>query len=337
MADDDDTPASPPSVPAPTAAGAEITRLAGVAADYAERSQSSATRRAYDSAWRAFNAWCDDHQATALPAHPDVVAVYLADRAQRGARKATLAKIIAAIGDAHRRADAAPPASARLTEIWSGIRRADHREPRQAAALATADLRRVVARLPQTTAGARDRAFLLVGFAAALRGSEIVALQLADGAGESAANRCGFVAGGLRIRLGATKTDQEGVGAVIAIPRGKTKLCPVTALRAWLDLSQISGGPIFRPVDRHGRIGQTALSGRAVADIVKRAVSRAGLDPLRFSGHSLRAGFVTSAAIAGVTTELIMRQTRHKKAETVAMYVREAELFSRNAASKVGL
>jgi integrase len=164
-----------------------------------------------------------------------------------------------------------------------------------------------------------------------------VALEIADGHGESAPYRCSFVAGGLHIRLGVTKTDQEGRGAVIAVPRGKTKLCPVAALRVWLELSQISRGPIFREVDRHGRVGQTALTDRAVADIVKRAVVRAGLDPLQFSGHSLRAGFVTSAAQAGVTTELIMRQTRHRKAETVAGYVREAELFSRNAASKVGL
>ena len=121
------------------------------------------------------------------------------------------------------------------------------------------------------------------------------------------------------------------------MPRGKTALCPVTALRAWLAVSKIDDGPIFRRIDRHGRIGNEALSDRAVADIVKRAVLRAGFDPLHFAGHSLRAGFVTSAAAAGVTTELIMRQTRHTKAETVAGYVREAELFTRNAASKVGL
>ena len=337
MAGDVPSLAPPACVPGQVAVPPEVARLAAAAASFADASQASATRRAYDTCWKAFSAWCDTHQAVALPASPDVVALYLTERALAGARVSTMSKDLAAIGDRHHRADLPRPKSARLDEIWAGIRRENFRPRRQSAALVTADLRRVVSRLPGSTAGVRDRALLLVGFAGALRRSELVALEIDDGRGQSASSRCSFVPGGLHIHLGKTKTDQEGRGRSVAIPRGKTKLCPVVALRTWLDLSQITRGPVFRGIDRHGRVGRTALTDRAVADIVKKAVLRAGLNPVLFSGHSLRAGFVTSAAVAGVTTELIMRQTGHVKGETVAMYVREVELFSRNAASKVGL
>lgn len=322
--------------PRPAAAGAEVARLAAAAAAYADAAQAASTRRAYQTKWRAFSTWCELHRAAPLPAAPDVVALYLTELAPTRS-VSTLTVILAAIGDAHGAAGLPRPTSARLADVWAGIRRKHGRPPAQKSALVTADLRKVVARLPPTIAGARDKALLLVCFAGALRRSELVALELADNARRDVLCRCSFVPGGLHIRLGRSKTDQEGRGQLVAIPRGKTRLCPVVALRAWLDVAKISSGPIFREVDRHGRVGSAALSGHAVAGIVKRAALRAGLDPMQFSGHSLRAGFVTSAAQAGVTTELIMRQTRHQKAETVAMYVREAEFFTRNAAAKVGL
>ena len=337
MAGDVPSLASPARATGLAAAPPEVARLAAAAASYADASQAPATRRAYDSSWRAFATWCDEHQAVALPASPDVVALYLTSVAQDGRRVATLARIVAAIGDRHRRADLPPPASARLTEIWSGIRRAERAPQRQVRALVTADLRRAVARLPESVAGARDKALLVLAFSGALRRSELVSLELDTGRRILATSSVAFVPGGLRISLGRSKTDQEGRGQIIAIPRGRTKLCPVTALREWLDLSGISAGPVFREVDRHGRVGQTPLSARAFADVVKRAVARTGMAPELFSGHSCRAGFVTEAASKGATLEQIMRQTRHKKPETVLLYMREADLFSNNAAGKIGL
>lgn len=337
MAGDVPSLAPPACAPGPVVVPPETARLAAAAASYADASQAPATRRAYDSSWWMFATWCDDHQAIALPASPDVVALYLTFVAQAGRRVATMARILAAIGDRHRRADLAPPASARLTGIWSGIRRAERAPQRQVRALVTADLRKVVARLPAGTAGQRDKALLVLAFSGALRRSELVSLELDTGRRIVATSSVAFVPGGLRISLGRSKTDQEGRGQIIAIPRGRTKLCPVAALREWLDLSGISDGPIFREVDRHGRVGATALSDRAFADVVKRAVARTGMAPDLFSGHSCRAGFVTEAAAKGATLEQIMRQTRHKKPETVLLYMREADLFSNNAAGKIGL
>jgi integrase len=132
----------------------------------------------------------------------------------------------------------------------------------------------------------RDRALLLIGFAGAFRRSELVALN-ADDIEETAE--------GLRVTIRRSKTDQEGHGHVIAIPHGVIA-CPVTALKAWLEAAGIAQGPVFRPVAKGGRIRATRLTDRSVADIVKAHAQRAGLDPKLFAGHSLRSGFLTSAA-----------------------------------------
>ncbi|MFO0755062.1 MAG: site-specific integrase [Byssovorax sp.] len=163
------------------------------------------------------------------------------------------------------------------------------------------------------------------GFAAALRRSEIVALDVAH---------VRFVDEGAIVHLERSKVDQEGEGRDVADPvRLPRSSLPVRALRAWLALAGITAGPIFRSVGKAGRLSVERLSDRSVALIVKAAVERAEIDPAGFSGHSLRAGFATSAARAGVALPDLMRQTGHKKAETALRYVREADLFRRNAAA----
>lgn len=112
---------------------------------------------------------------------------------------------------------------------------------------------------------------------------------------------------------------------------------PGTALRAWLDASGITAGPLFRAVDRHGNLAGRRLSDRAVAEVVKRTARAAGLDATRYSGHSLRAGLITSAAEAGVADRDIMRHSRHQSADMMRRYMRDAQVFDRNAAAAVGL
>jgi integrase len=79
------------------------------------------------------------------------------------------------------------------------------------------------------------------------------------------------------------------------------------------------------------------LSGAAVALVVKRHAGAAGLDASKFSGHSLRAGLATSAAIAGASDRSIMNQTGHRSLNMVRRYIRDASLFRENAAAVVGL
>jgi integrase len=178
-------------------------------------------------------------------------------------------------------------------------------------------------------AGCRDRALLLLGFAGALRRSELVGLDVADVSEGT---------DGLTVRLRRSKTDQEGAGRTIGVPYGSNPItCPVRAWRGWLEVSGIAEGPAFRPVDRHGHIGATRLSAPAVALVLKRHAARAELDPGEVAGHSLRAGLATSAAVAGVPERVIAEQTGHKGTAMLRRYIREGSLFRENAAGAVGL
>ncbi len=185
------------------------------------------------------------------------------------------------------------------------------------------DLFRVLDAIGEGLKDARDRALLLIGFAGGFRRSEIVALNCDD------AER---VRQGLIITLRRSKTDQEGAGRNVGLPFGRTRHCPVLALDRWLAVSGIEAGPVFRPVDRHGRFAPERLSGEAVSLIVKERVAAVAIDPTGFSGHSLRAGFATSAVKAGVSTLKIRSQTGHASDDMLARYVRDGELFVDNAA-----
>jgi integrase len=178
-------------------------------------------------------------------------------------------------------------------------------------------------------AGCRDRALLPLGFAGALRRSELVGLDV-DNVCEGT--------DGLKVHLRRSKTDQEGAGRTLGIPYGSSPVtCPVRAWRAWLEVSGITEGHAFRPVDRHGRIGPRRLSAQAVALVLKRHAARAGLDPAEVAGHSLRAGLATSAAAIGVPERVIAEQTGHKGTAMLRRYIREGSLFRENAAGAVGL
>jgi integrase len=166
-----------------------------------------------------------------------------------------------------------------------------------------------------------------MGWFGAFRRSELVALTVADVKKERE---------GLVVAVRRSKGDQEGRGAEKGIPYASSPaLCPVRALEAWLETASITEGPIFRGVDRHGRVAAEGLSDRTVARIVQRTAEKAGLDPKAFAGHSLRAGFATTAAKKGKSLDAIMRQTLHKSEEVARSYIRHAKLFDDNAA--VGL
>jgi integrase len=134
----------------------------------------------------------------------------------------------------------------------------------------------------------------------------------------------------LLVTIRGGKTDQERKGATIAVVRGEVA-CPVQALREWLAAAGITEGPVFRPINRHGRVGSAALSGISIGQIVQKHAARIGLDPKAFGGHSLRAGFVTSAAKRGANVFKLMEHARHKSMNTTKGYVRDAELFRDHA------
>lgn len=296
---------------------------------YAEQSTADNTKRAYAADWQHFTTWCADQDLPSLPADVATLCAYLADCAD-SYKLATIERRMASIGKAHRLAGHSDPTKNEQTHlVMKGIRRALGRAQNQKAPAVTEIIQAMVAQLPSTPAGKRDRALLLLGFAGAFRRSELVALDLADMQSTGA---------GLIVTIRKSKTDQEGEGTTKGIPLGLNPYtCPVRAVRAWIDAAGLVSGALFRPIDRHGNVKPGRLSSDSVARIVKRAAAAAGLDALDFSGHSLRAGLATAAAAAGVSERAIMNQTGHKSQAMVRRYIRRGSLFTDNAAGKVGL
>lgn len=203
---------------------------------------------------------------------------------------------------------------------------------RRAAAITTAEIRKLCRACGTDLPGARDRALLLLGFAGALRRSELVALDI---------EHVTWMRNGLKLLIERSKTDAEVEGAEIAIPRGQAdETCPVAALRTWLKLSKVSTGPLFRKVNRGGSVERNRLSTDAVRQILLKRAARAGLrgtlaEPV--SPHGLRAGFVTTAYRNDVPDEEIMSRTRHRSLTTMRSYVRRAKLSRESPAGKLGL
>jgi site-specific recombinase XerD len=305
------------------------------ARDYARASKSANTRRAYASDWRDFETWCRETGRAALAASASTLALYLTERA-KGLSVATLARRLASIRAVYAALGRAPPTGQPLDAVWAGIRRTHGRPPRAKRAICVPELRAMVRSLPDTPLGLRNKALLLVGFAGALRRSELAALEL-DGPGTGPV-RARFVAPGIEILLDRSKGDQLGAGAVVAVPHGSfPDTCPVVALEAWIDRAGIAEGPIFRAIDRVGRVAGHAIADQTVALVVKAAARRLGVSDADLSGHSLRAGLATSAAENDAPAHVIMAHMRHASFDTTQRYIRSVDRFRRNAARIAGL
>lgn len=296
--------------------------------------RSESTRAAYQSDFAHFKAWCTEQGRLFLPAAPATVELYLAAHADK-LKVSTLERRLVSISRQHQAEGYDTPTGDRkVRETLKGIRREAALEgraaPRQKAPLVTKKLRSVIDVLDlETLMGKRDKALLLLGFAGALRASEIGQITVAD---------LKDTGSGYLLTIRRSKTDQEGQGQQIAIPLGTNEdLCPVRAVKAWLKAAHIKKGPVIRAIDRHGNVAETGLRRWAVGRIIKAAATRAGLDGEAFAGHSLRAGLATSAALNGAPYAKIKQQTRHKSDKVLGRYVRDAELFRDNAANTAGL
>ena len=316
---------------------------------YVARASADATLRAYQSDWRLFCAWCAEAGYRPLPATPSTVAAFptlLADtgfvpatprRSRRGkllARpepvplgKATIGRRLAAIVFAHRAANLDPPTTqpdaARLEKAMRAIRRDKKDERAGKKRAADGDVLRDMLRstLGEDLRAFRDRALLAVGMAGALRRSELVAITLGLVSEDSR---------GLLVRIASSKTDQEGRGHAVAIPDGR-RLEPVRHYRAWLEEAGIENGPVFRKLTPQGRLTDKAMSAQGVALVVKAAAARAGYPSELFSGHSLRAGFLTEAGRQNANLFKMKEHSRHASIEMVAEYVRDHERFREHA------
>jgi site-specific recombinase XerD len=323
---------SPSEDLSPEALLAELRAVAEDTATLIRESESESTRRAHDGDWRHFVAWCERYGRCPLPAEPETVALYVGAHSKRH-KAATIRRRLATVAVKHREAypdDTPPTKHEGVRRAWRGLLRTYGAKSKPKNAARIEQVRRMVEALDvDTLAGKRDRAILLIGFAGAFRRSEVVGFDVGDVEERSE---------GLAIVLRSSKTNQEGEHEAVGIGFGKDPTtCPVRAWRTWLAAAEITEGPPFRPIDRHGHVGDGRLTGRSVALIVKRAAEAAGYDPTLFAGHSLRRGLISSAADAGVAEHRIMRHSRHKSIPQVRKYMEEAGLFKDNPSGKVGL
>jgi integrase len=260
-----------------------------------------------------------------LPAEPSTVALFVASQAKLGRSPSTLDRRLAAIRLMHVGAKVAPPHDAlEVAEVMRGIRRAWKRPVSQKAPALEEDVKRMSAITEaDTLRGLRDRAVLLLGFAGALHRSEVVALDVEDLTEQRE---------GINIRIRTSKTDQEGDGQTVAIPRvHDSPYCPVRALQAWLQAADVTSGAVFRRMYRGDTVGESRLTAQSVALIVKELAQNIGLDARRYAGHSLRSGFLMSAARRRASLFKMADQSRHKSLDVLREYVRNEERFEDHA------
>lgn len=268
---------------------------------------SDNSRAAYQNDLKHFTAW-----GGSVPCAPEIVAHYLAAHADL-LSAATLSRRLVSVGKAHTSQNLKSPTKADLVKATlKGIRRTYGSVQRQVAPAIKEDVLAMVNGLIGLK-GIRDRAMLLIGFAGAFRRSELVSLTVEN---------VEFAKQGLLIHLIRSKTDQDGLGRKIAIPYARGSVCAVNALQAWLEASGINSGLIFRGVSRYGNVSECGITAQSIALVVKQRAQAVGLDSRKYSGHSLRAGLVTSAAQMGVSSWKIRQQTGHKSDAMLALLAR---------------
>lgn len=299
--------------------------------EYVAAASAPATRKAYSSDWRQFELWCFSKAFETMPATPGTVACYVADQAGAGKKVATLERALVAIGRAHQLANTNDPTKHQVVkETMKGIRRRKSSVQKKAQPLLFESLETVVATMQgEGLREKRDIALLCLGFMTGLRRSELVALDVED---------LRYGQRGLRVRIKRSKCDQVGEGRDVVVFRGTGPTCPVAAVEAWLAAAGIQDGPVFVGVDRYGnaRLGKR-LTDQVVRTVVKERARAAGLDEFeRFSGHSLRAGLATQAALNGANLRDIAKQTGHRSEKILNGYIRDADLWRNNVTEKLG-
>jgi integrase len=292
-----------PPAPALIAADPRLARLAETAKGYARAARSQNTTRAYESDWRQFASWLRRNGFAELPPEPETVGLYLAAEAEAGASVATLERRLSGICSRYRQlGQAFNVRDRRIATVLAGIRSKHARPPAQKAAIFADELSAMLSVLDVNLRGLRDRAILALGFAGALRRSEIVGLDCGPGQTEDANGWVEFLDGGALLQIHRKTGWRE-----VEIGRGcRPDTCPVALLETWMRLGRISHGPLFRPIARkNGGVASERLTDKHVARLVQRCAIKArirsdlteGERKRAFGGHSLRAGLASSAQI----------------------------------------
>jgi integrase len=284
----------------------------------------------YASDWRLWTAWCKATGRDPLPAPPETLCEYVIATLNRGCKATTVMRHLTSIAHYHLAEGYESPVRSQAVNLLRGARRIRVEQPRQRAPLLLEHLRSIARVINGSSpAHIRTRAVLLFGWATALRQSNIVALDLTD---IERTDR------GVVVLIRREKTDQEGRGRRIGVPLGRhPETCPVRALEAWLACRGPEPGPVFRRLNRWGRITSYGIGPPVIAQIVKQAVAAIGLDPRRFGGHSLRSGLITEAVLGGATETQVMAHSGHRSTQVMRRYFRNADPFRGNVCAGIDL
>tara|TARA_Y100000590_G_scaffold344435_1_gene393853 strand:- start:30 stop:944 length:915 start_codon:yes stop_codon:yes gene_type:complete len=283
-------------------------------------SKATNTLRAYKTDYKDFASFCIKNSFKPMPSEPKVITLYLT-HLSKSCKFSTLKRRLASISVIHKLSghyiDIKHPM---ITENLMGIKRILGSYQKAKKPILISELKlivNVIDKEKNEKNRLKNRALILIGFSGGFRRSELVAIDYED---------LDFVPEGVKIFVKRSKTDQSGEGMTKGIPYFSNKeYCPVISLKNWIEKSKINSGKIFN------------MSDKSVALAIKKYTAIAGLDSNKYSGHSLRSGFATSAAELGAEERSIMAMTGHKTTQMVRRYIHEANLFKNNALSKIKL
>jgi len=282
-------------------------------------SKAANTLRAYQADFKDFSTFCVKNGLNSMPTEPKIISLYLTHLSATS-KFSTLKRRIASISVIHKikghYLDTKHPI---IMENLLGIKRVKGSKQKAKKPILINDLRLIIKAIDQTNQTEkrknRDKAIILIGFSGGFRRSELVNLIYDD---------IEFVNEGVKIFIKRSKTDQSGEGMTKAIPYfDNQSFCPVISLKNWMNNLEIKSGKIFD------------ISDKSIALIIKKYAFLSGLDPKKYSGHSLRSGFATSTAESGAEERNIMAMTGHKTTQMVRRYIQEANLFKNNALNKI--
>jgi site-specific recombinase XerD len=283
------------------------------------------TRQAYGRQWRAFRQYCTGRKRADLPAEIETVADYVQHLANKGLKVASIEQALAAITWMHTNAHHDNPRNdPRVKLVMKGIRNKIGVRPKRKSPILMAQLLDAIETEGHDLRGLRNRALILCGWTGAMRSSELVMIDVSSIA---------YVGDGATVLIEKSKTDQEGAGMLKQLPAiDDPRLNATMAIRKWLTAAKITDGPVFRAILGNDKVRDGYMTTREVRRIIKAACIRTGLGADAFSGHSLRAGFVTQAALNGVPLWQIAEQTGHKPGSAVLQdYIRSAGQGARSA------
>ena len=297
-----------------------------------KNSKANNTVRAYKSDFNDFGLFCAQNGFKSLPSEPKIVSLYLTQLSTKNVRISTIKRRLVSIGIIHKLKghylDTKHPL---IVENLMGIKRRKGSIQNGKKPLLINNLKNIINVIDQQKKEKikifRDRTIILIGFSGGFRRNEIVSLDFDD---------LDFVEEGLKINIKRSKTDQFGAGSTKALPYFEnSQYCPVVSIQKWIEISKINSGAIFRRFAKGSNLSEKRLTDQTVALLIKEYLGLAGIDNKNYSGHSLRSGFATSAAEAGVEERTIMTMTGHKSTEMVRRYIKDANLFKNNALNKI--